>query len=132
LLGQTLPERQVSDLLAAIALLRQDAATGNVTVYGQRYTAPLATYSGLLDPQVSEIVLANCPTTHEDQETADFLGVLRIGDLPHNLALAYPRPITFVGTMPQEFAWTRQVYEKFGASDRVRVIPSIQQWRPRP
>ena len=42
--------------------------------------------------------------------------MLRIGDLPHNLALAYPRPITFVGKMPEAYAWTRQLYEKLGAA----------------
>jgi X-Pro dipeptidyl-peptidase-like protein len=131
LLGQTLPERQVSDLLAAIALLRQEAVTGKVAVFGQGYTAPLAIYAALLDQEISEIVLADCPTTHEDRQTPEFLGVLRIGDLPYNLALAYPRPITFVGKVPEAYAWTRQLYDKFGAGDRVRAISSIRQWSPR-
>ena len=130
LLGQTLPERQVSDLLAAIALLRQEPVTGAVVVYGQGYTGPLAIYAALLDARVSEIVLADCPTSHEDPRTAEFLGVLRIGDLPHNLALAYPRPITFVGKMPEAYTWTRQLYEKLGAGDRIRVIRSVRDWRP--
>src|SRR5207247_7477813 len=60
LLGQTLPERQASDLLAAIALLRQESMTAKVAVYGQGYTAPLAIYAALLDPQVSDIVRAGC------------------------------------------------------------------------
>jgi hypothetical protein len=89
LLGQTLPERQVSDLLSAIVLLRNESVTGNVAVYGQGPTAPLAIYAALLDSNIREIVLANCPTTHEDPQTPEFLGVLPIGDLPHNLALAY-------------------------------------------
>jgi hypothetical protein len=131
LLGQTLPERQVSDLLSAIALLRNESATGNFAVYGQGPTAPLAIYAALLDPNIREIVLANCPTTHEDSQTPEFLGVLRIGDLPHNLALAYPRPITFVGKMPDAFTWTRQLYEQFGAADRIRVINNIQTWQPK-
>ena len=79
---------------------------------------------------VHEIVLADCPTTHEDPQTAEFLGVLRIGDLPHNLALAYPRRITFVGKRPTEYEWTRQLYEKFGAGDHIRVIRNMQEWRP--
>src|SRR6185369_6342539 len=33
LLGQTLPERQVGDLLAAVTLLRQESVTGKVAVY---------------------------------------------------------------------------------------------------
>jgi len=131
LLGETLPERQVSDLVAAIALLRQEAVTGPVAVYGQGDTAPLAVYAALVDPQITEIVLADPPTSHEDPETPEFLGVLRVGDLPHNLALAYPRPITFVGKMPEAYAWTRQLYEKLGAGGRIQVVRSIRDWHPR-
>ena len=131
LLGETLPERQVSDLLAAVALLRQESVTGSVAVYGQGYTASLAIYAAILDPQITEVVLADCPTSHEDQQTPEFLGVLRIGDLPHNLALAYPRTITFVGKMPEAYKWTQQLYEKLGAGDRIRVIRSMGGWRPR-
>ena len=128
LLGETLPERQTSDLLAAIALLRREPVTGSVAVYGRGYTAPLAIYAALLDPQITEIVLADPPTSHEDPDTPEFLGVLRVGDLPHNLALAYPRAITFVGTVPKEFNWTRELYQQFGAGDRIRVIASMQDW----
>lgn len=131
LLGETLPERQVSDLLAAVALLRQEPVTGPVAVYGQGYTAPLAVYAALLDPQITEIVLASPPASHEEPETPEFLGVLRIGDLPHNLALAYPRAITFVGKTPEAYTWTRQLYEKLDAGDRIRVIRSMGDWRPR-
>ena len=131
LLGETLPERQVSDLLAAVAMLRQEPVTGPVAVYGQGHTGPLAIYAALLDPQITEIVLADCPTSHEDPQTPEFLGVLRIGDLPHNLALVYPRAITFVGNMPEAYTWTRQLYEKLGAGDRIRVIGSMRDWRPR-
>lgn len=131
LLGQTLPERQVSDLLAAAALLRKEPITGPTAVYGKGYTAPLAIYAAILDPQIKEIVLADPPVSHENPETPEFLGVLRVGDLPHNLALAYPRPITFVGKMPEAYGWTRQLYEKLGAGDRIRVIGSMRDWRPR-
>jgi len=130
LLGQTLPERQVSDLLAAVALLREQPATGPVAVYGQGYTAPLAVYAAILDPEITEIVLADPPESHEDPATPEFLGILRIGDLPHNLALAYPRTITFVGKVPEAYAWTRQLYEKLGAGDRIRVVRSVREWRP--
>ena len=131
LLGETLPERQVSDLLGAVAVLRQESVTGPVAVYGRGHTAPLAIYAALLDPRISEIVLADCPTSHEDPQTPEFLGVLRIGDLPQNLALAYPRPITFVGKMPKAYVWTKELYEKFGAGDRIQVIAGMRDWRPR-
>ncbi|NUQ62525.1 MAG: acetylxylan esterase [Pirellulales bacterium] len=132
LLGQTLPERQVHDLLAGIALLRQDPSTGPVAVFGQGATAPLAIYAAILDPQISEVILATPPESHENPQTPEFLGILRVGDLPENLALIYPRPITFVGAMPAAYAWTRQVYEKLGAGDRIRVVANAGQWKPRP
>ena len=131
LLGQTLPERQVSDLLGAIGVLRQESVTGPVAVYGQGYTAPLAVYAAILDPQISEVILEDPPASHEDPTTPEFLGVLRIGDLPHNLALVFPRPITFVGKIPEAYGWTQEVYEKLGAGDRIRVIQSMSRWEPR-
>ena len=130
LLGQTLPERQVHDLLAGIALVRRQASAGPIAVYGQGYTAPLAIYAALLDPQVSEVILAEPPESHQDPQTPEFLGILRVGDLPENLALLYPRPITFVGKMPSAYQWTRQVYEQLGAGERIRVIDHVRQWEP--
>jgi hypothetical protein len=130
LLGETLPERQVSDLLAAISLLRDKHPSKSIAVYGSGTTCALAIYAALLDENIGEIVLRSPPTTHEDPRTPEFLGVLRIGDLPHNLSLAYPRPITFVGEIPAAYNWTRQLYERLGAGDRIRVIDSIRQWQP--
>jgi len=130
LFGQSLPERQVSDLLAGISLLRAQPTSGNIAVYGEGKTATLAIYAALLDPSVAEIVLANPPTSHENPETDEYLGVLRIGDLPQNLALAFPRSITFVGEMPQAYQWTQDLYNRLGAKDKFRVLPSIRQWRP--
>jgi hypothetical protein len=101
-----------------------------VAVFGEGETAPLAIYAALLDESISEIVIANPPASHEDPETPEFLGILRTGDLPHNLALAWPRPITFIGNVPDAYEWTRQIYEKLGSGDRIRVIPNIRQWQP--
>ena len=130
LLGQTLPERQVHDLLAGVALMRQQPWVGEVALYGQGYTAALAIYAALMDPEVTEVILSAPPETHEDPATPEFLGVLRVGDLPQNLALLYPRPITFVGEMPAAYAWTRELYDVLGKGDRVRVIPEISDWTP--
>lgn len=131
LLGQTLPERQVHDLLAGIAVVRREAATGPVALFGQGDTAPLAIYAAILDPRIAEVILANPPESHADPRTPEFLGVLRVGDLPQNLALVHPRPITFVGAVPTAYEWTREAYKKLGAGDRIRVIASVRQWKPR-
>ena len=103
-------------------VLRQEPVTGPVAVYGDGYTASLAIYAAILDSRITEIVLAAPPASHEDPTTPEFLGVLRIGDLPHNLALAYPSKIKFVGEMPEAYTWTRQLYETLGAGDKIRVI----------
>ena len=136
LLGETLAERQVCDLLSAVKVLRTSEAnlpkesTATIAVYGKGLTAPLAIYAAILDPQITEIVLADPPATHESPDTPPFLGVLKVGDLPHNLALVYPRPITFIGAMPPEYAWTKAVYEKLGRGDRIQVVQQVGQWEP--
>ena len=70
------------------------------------------------------------PTSHRDPETPPLLGVLQIGDLPQNLALLYPRPITFVGEMPEAYERTKQAYEKLGKGGRVGTIENVGQWSP--
>jgi hypothetical protein len=128
LLGETLPERQVSDLLSGIKLMREQPSTASIAVYGEGHTAALAIYAALLDPKISEIIIKDPQTSHEDPSTPEFLGILRIGDLPQNLALAYPRPITFVGEIPEAYSWTVNLYGKLGKPDRIRVIKNIKDW----
>ncbi|NLT71549.1 MAG: acetylxylan esterase [Verrucomicrobiaceae bacterium] len=131
LLGHTLPERQVSDLLAGTALIRRETDGGPIAVYGKGDTAALAIYAALLDPEIGEIILENPPESHTRPETAEFLGILRTGDLPQNLALLHPRPITFIGKIPPAYEWTKRVYEALGQGDRIRVVGSAREWRPR-
>ncbi|MCB1093300.1 MAG: hypothetical protein KDL87_17305, partial [Verrucomicrobiae bacterium] len=125
-----LAERQVSDLMDGAALMRQDPATGPVVLYGKGETAAQAIYAAILDPAVSELILEAPPESHADSATASFLGILRIGDLPQNLGMLYPRPITFVGKVPPAYEWTQKLYESLGAGDRVRVIASTREWKP--
>lgn len=129
LLGETLAERQVCDMLSAARILREQRFASSIAVFGKGYTAPLAIYAALLDEEIDEVLLADAPTTHEEPQTAPFLGILKVGDLPHNLALLYPRRITFVGQMPEAYRWTRKLYEELGAGDRFRVIRDVQSWQ---
>ncbi len=128
--GYTLPERQVFDLLAGLAALRAQEAVGETAVFGTGAWCVQAIYAAILDPEVSEIVLEDPPASHEEPDTPEFMGVLRVGDLPQNLALMFPRPITFVGEMPDAYRWTADTYAKLGTPDRIRVIASVGEWRP--
>ncbi len=130
ILGMTLPERQVLDMLAAIAVAREQSQVGDIATFGRGATCVHAIYAALLDERVAEIVLEDPPETHMDPDTPELPGVLRIGDLPQNLALAFPRPITFVGEVPEAYQWTVDLYERLGEGDRVRVLESVGDWEP--
>ncbi len=128
--GFTLPERQVLDLLAGLMALRAQEPVGETALLGTGPWCVHAIYAAILDPAVSEVVLEAPPASHEEPETPEIMGVLRVGDLPQNLALLYPRPITFVGEIPEAYQWTADTYEKLGAADRIRVVENVGEWRP--
>jgi len=129
MLGETIPERQTADLLDGVKLVRERLRPGSVAVYGKGPTAPHAIYAALLDPEISEVILYDPPESHVEPGTLEYLGVLRVGDLPHNLALVYPRVITIVGKLPPAYEWTRDLYRKLGAEGRFRVIPTVARWK---
>ncbi|MGI5817955.1 MAG: alpha/beta hydrolase family protein [Armatimonadota bacterium] len=129
-LGYTLPERQIVDVLAAIRVMREQSQVGEIATFGRGATSVHAIYAALLDASVSEVVLQDPPATHLDPETPELPGVLRVGDLPQNLALLFPRAITFVGEMSAAYQWTVDLYERLGMADRVRVIGEVREWRP--
>ncbi|MEI6504037.1 MAG: hypothetical protein WCP21_23745, partial [Armatimonadota bacterium] len=130
LLGQTLPERQVFDLVQAMAVLREQCPGAPITLYGEGNTAVLAIYAALIDELVNEVIIARPPESHRSPTTPEFLGILRIGDLPQNLALLYPRPLTFVGSIPPAYQWTVDLYEKLGRGEQVRVVETVADWAP--
>lgn len=130
LLGQTLPERQVFDLVQAMAVLREQLPGVPLVMYGEGPTAVLALYAALVDELVTEVILANPPQTHQSPDTPEFLGILRVGDLPENLGLLYPRPLTFVGQLPPAYEWTQALYEKLGRRDDFQVVSTIADWAP--
>ncbi len=80
LLGQTLPERQVADLLDGIAIMRADASTGPVAVFGDGYTAPLAIYAALMDADIAEVILTDPPETRRLYEKLGAGGQFRVID----------------------------------------------------
>ncbi|MBM4079968.1 MAG: acetylxylan esterase, partial [Planctomycetes bacterium] len=106
ILGYSLPERQTLDLLRAVALLREQPNVGETIVFGKGANAALAIYAALLDPSITEVILQDPVTTHWNAGP-EFLGVLKVGDLPHNLTLLFPRRITFVGKLPEAYQWTK-------------------------
>lgn len=120
LFGQTLPERRVYDLLRALDFLFTVEGVADITLYGHGPMAPVAIYAALLDERIAGVILDQPVTTHWDGGP-EFPRVLQTGDLPHNLALLFPRPITFVEAIPEAYQYTQEVYAKCGAADRITV-----------
>jgi pimeloyl-ACP methyl ester carboxylesterase len=129
LVGQTFYERKTLDLLSAIQVLRQETGVGDVVVFGRGSEAAVAIYAALLDPSIKEIILQDPVITHWNGGP-EFLNVLKTGDLPHNLALLFPRPITFVGKLPSAYEWTRTCYALCGEKERIRVVGKLGEWTP--
>jgi len=130
IVGQSWYERKTLDLLAAVRVLRAETGA-RIAVFGQGAEAAVAIYAALLDPAIDEIVLRDPVATHWNGGP-EFLNVLRTGDLPHNLALAFPRPLTFVGKAPACYECTKSCYQKCGESARVRAVPGLAAWTPAP
>ncbi|MBT3382007.1 MAG: hypothetical protein HN742_26235 [Lentisphaerae bacterium] len=129
-IGQSLPERQVHDLLAATRLIQHHRTYAPVAVYGRGAMAPHAVYAALLDETIEEVIIEAPPLTHQDPNTAEFLAVLQTGDLKHNAAALVPRPITVVGALPAEWEFLTQVYQAAGCGDRLRTVDSLSAWTP--
>ena len=129
LLGQTLPERQTFDLLRGMAVLRRETNVGPVVAFGRGRQAALAIYAAVLDPTIAEVVLQEPVASHWGGGP-EFLNALKVGDLAHNLTLVFPRPITFVGPRPDEYAWTEDLYRRGGAGERVRTVAELSEWKP--
>jgi len=128
--GFTLPERQTQDLLAGVTLARSLPVVSQVAVFGRGSWAAHAIYAAALDEGISELVLDAPAATHTDPATPEFAGVLSICDLPQAAALVFPRPITFVGAIPDAYRWTVEAYTAAGMADRIRVIDTVAEWRP--
>ncbi|MDD4016473.1 MAG: acetylxylan esterase [Kiritimatiellae bacterium] len=127
LVGQTYYERKTLDLLTAIQALRQETNVKEIVVYGRGAEAAVAVYAALLDPGISEVILQDPVVTHW-KGGPEFMNVLKTGDLPHNLALVFPRPISFIGRMPKEYEWTKRCYDSCGEGGKVRVFNQQDRW----
>ena len=121
LFGQSLYERRVFDLLRTVDIFLEFDGVGDIYLSGHGDMAAVAIYAALLEPRIAGVILHKPVTTH-DNAGPEFPRVLQVGDLPHNLALLFPRPITFVEEIPEEYKWVREVYEKLGEGDKISIV----------
>lgn len=127
-MGYSLPERQTMDLTAGVRMLREHAGAQRVALYGRGRDAAMAIYAALLGG-AEELVLDEPVATHW-RGGPEFPNVLKVGDLADNLALFYPKPITFVGPRDAAFAIVEKVYAACGRADALRTIENLNDWKP--
>jgi hypothetical protein len=126
LLGQSLPERQAFDLLAALRVLAEIGhdipdMQESFVLYGHGAMAPVSAYAALLSQDTTRLILDQPVATHLG-DCAEFLNILQVGDFVDNLALLAPMPIDFVEQLPESFRRLQSRYAQLGHAESIRVI----------
>ncbi len=111
-------ERKTLDLLRGIAVLRQETNVGDIAVFGRGAEAAVAVFAAILDPAITEVVLADPVTTHLDGGP-EFLGVLKTGDLVETAHTADEPTFTARGIMVREWG-KKPAFSDYGPLPAIR------------
>ncbi|HWG45161.1 MAG TPA: prolyl oligopeptidase family serine peptidase [Gemmataceae bacterium] len=117
LLGRTVDEGRVWDIIAAIKHLQKEKKAPR-RVIGVGTAGILAAYAALFEPSIKEIVIVDPPISHRDGPI--FLNVLRVLDIPDALGLLAPRPLTLINAKDKAFDRTAEIYRLAGAADKLQ------------
>jgi dienelactone hydrolase len=121
LLGHTVDERRVFDLIAVVRWLSPQAAQDRLAVrlVGRGQAGIIAAYAALLEPSVAEVVVVDPPASHRGGPI--FLNVLRVLDVPDALGMLAPRKLTLINARDHAFDKTVQLYKLAGAADKLEL-----------
>ncbi|HEY7315191.1 MAG TPA: prolyl oligopeptidase family serine peptidase [Gemmataceae bacterium] len=118
LLGRTVDEGRVWDIIAAIKYLQKEKKSV-VRVGGTGQAGVLAAYAALFEPSIKEVVIVDPPTSHRDGPI--FLNAQRVLDVPEALGLLAPKvKLTLVNAKDKAFDRTAEIYRLAGAADRLQ------------
>lgn len=122
LLGRTVDTGRVWDVIATARYLHAKHE-GKVPVYvhGQSGAGVLAAYAALWEPEIAGVVLDRPPLTHMDDAAPQFLGVLRVCDVPDVLGMLAPRPLSIRGVSRDKLAKVVASYATAGRPDRLVI-----------
>ena len=118
LLGQTVDEGRVRDVIAVARGSRSQKSEFSWRVVGRGKNGVIAAYAALFEPSIKEVVVVDPPVSHRDGPI--FLNVLRVLDIPDALGLLAPRPLTLVNAKDKAFDRTAEIYRLAGAADRLQ------------
>ncbi len=129
MLGRTLDDMRLADILCAIEAVATDPANGNIeelSLVGKGEAGILAAYAALLDERVTRVVLHMPTETHLDGP--DLLNVLRFTDIKETLAMLAPRcELDIITHDIDDFSLTGDIYGLMGASEKFRDCVSVTQ-----
>jgi hypothetical protein len=112
----------VRDVLATVAYL--DEKAGGKTTYtllGKGEAGVIAAYAALFDKRITEVILQDPPTTHDDGP--HFLNVRRVLDIPDAIGLLAPdTKVTVVGkaSLSKAFDKTEAIFRLAGAGKKLK------------
>jgi hypothetical protein len=124
LLGRTVDAGRVWDVIAAAKYLRESSSSEStepltVRVAGRGRAGVIAAYAAALEPQIAGALIAKPQITHLNNESPQFLNVLRTCDIPTIFGLIAPRPLTILEVSEGNFSQTQEIYSAAGAEQRL-------------
>ncbi len=112
LLGTTVDAGRVWDVIAGARQAKEA-----LFLAGRGQAGILAAYAALFEPSVQGVTVVDPPASH--REGPQFLGVLKVMDIPEALGCLAPRPLTLVNARDAAFEHTAEIYKAAGVADRL-------------
>ena len=120
IVGRTADSGRVRDIALAAAMVRERSGGKNpVRAIGRGTAGVLALYAALLEPAIEEVVAVSPPASHH--EGPNFLGILRVCDIPDAMGALAPRKLTLAGAPEDLGKRVEAIYTAAGARDRLTM-----------
>ncbi|MBN1482785.1 hypothetical protein EH223_12590 [candidate division KSB1 bacterium] len=132
--GRTVASMRVYDILRCLEFLRTlpGVFPDKISLAARDEMSLIALYAALLDDGCYSLLLKNPPATQNSASQPDgrgpaieMLNCLRITDVNQLPGLLFPLPISFVGSVPDGYKWSEEVYQRLGQSNAFRIIQEV-------
>jgi len=131
--GRTIASMQVYDVLRCLEVLRTlpESKNQKIALAARGSMCAVALYAALLDGGITTVILQAPPATQNAPsrpdgrgEAIEMLNCLRITDLPQVAGLLLPTNLVFIGSVPDTYRWTADLYQKLGVPDAFQKVKS--------
>ncbi|MBN1464165.1 acetylxylan esterase [candidate division KSB1 bacterium] len=132
--GRTVASMRVYDVLRCIEFLKTlpGVDADRVGIAARDEMTVIALYAALLDGGCAGLLLKNPPATQDSASQPDgrgpaieMLACLLITDVNQIPGLLFPMPVAFVGSVPVEYDWSKELYKRLGRADAMRFLKEV-------